>query len=233
MLEVTDIESGYGKTQILHGVNLSVGAGEVVTLIGPNGAGKSTLLKTIVGLVPVWSGSVTFQSRDITATPLEQIVTEGICYVPQSDNVFPNLTVRENIEMGGWTIESGIDERIAELYELFPVLADREDQLVGNMSGGQQQMVAFASALVAKPDLLILDEPSAGLAPDLVDDVFAKVQEINATDTAVLMVEQNARQALQVSDRGVVLAMGEKRLQGKSEALLDSPEVADLYIGEG
>lgn len=232
MLVVSDVESGYGKTQILHGVDLSVGHGEVVTIIGPNGAGKSTLLKAIVGQVPVWSGSITFRGRDITETPLEQIVTEGICYVPQSDNIFPNLSVRENLEMGSWTTEEDSDERIQELYELFPVLADREDQLVGNMSGGQQQMVAFASALVVNPDLLILDEPSAGLAPDLVDNVFAKVSEINATDTAVLMVEQNARRALQASDRGVVLAMGEKRLEGKSTSLLDSPEVADLYIGD-
>jgi ABC-type branched-subunit amino acid transport system ATPase component len=231
MLDIDTIESGYGSTQILHGVSLDVEMDEIVTIIGPNGAGKSTLLKAIVGLVPCWSGTMTFQDRDITDITLEKVVYEGICFVPQTDNIFPNLTVRENLKMGAWSLIDNIGERIDELYELFPTLREREGQLAGNMSGGQQQMIALASALMVDPDLLILDEPSGGLAPDLVDKVFAKIREINAANTTVLMVEQNARQALRVSDRGVVLAMGEKRLEGDSQDLLDSPEIADLYIG--
>jgi len=236
LLDVSGLEAGYGDLMIVHDVDLEVASDEMVTIIGPNGAGKSTLLKSIVGLLNIESGTVTLDGNDITGLPPEEVIYKGICHVPQTDNIFPSLTVLENLKMGAWALgESDLDadfeERVQEVYERFPVLEDRPDQKAGTLSGGQQQMVAMGAALMLDPDLLILDEPSAGLAPQLVDDMFEKISEINDAGKAVLMVEQNARRALEESDRGIVLDMGENRMEGTGSELLDSPEVAELYLG--
>jgi len=235
LLEAEDVVSGYGDAQILNGVDLSVSDDEMVCIIGPNGAGKSTLLKTIVGIVEAWEGEIEFAGEDITGLPPEKVVDHGICYVPQDDNVFGDLTIRENLRMGAWAAEDedwfDFDERVEAVFEQFPVLRERLSQTAGSLSGGQQQMVAMATALMLDPDLLILDEPSAGLAPKLIDDVFERIAEINDAGTPILMVEQNARRALRESDRGVVLDMGQNHIQGTGQDLLDSEEVAELYLG--
>jgi branched-chain amino acid transport system ATP-binding protein len=223
----------------LGGIGDSVGASfevekeAVVGLIGPNGAGKSTFLKTIVGLLRVREGTVRFQGEDVTDLSAEEAIDHGICFVPQTDNVFDKLTVRENLKMGGWSLDDDavFEERIQAVYERFPELEDRSNTLVGNLSGGQQQLVAMGAGLMLDPDLLILDEPSAGLAPSLVDDMFEKIAEVNDSGTSILMVEQNARRALEESDRGIVLDMGESRMEGTGAELLDSEEVAELYLG--
>jgi len=235
LLELDDVVSGYGDAIIVHGVDMSVADGEMVTIIGPNGAGKSTLLKTVVGVVQARDGSITFDGADITGLPPEDVVEHGICYVRQNDNIFPNLSVMENLKMGAWPAQGeewfDFEERLKEVYRQFPVLEERTDQPAGALSGGQQQMVAMGTATILDPDLLVLDEPSAGLAPQLVEEVFEKVVAINDAGTTVLMVEQNARTALESSDRGVVLDMGEDRFEGTGEELLNSDEVAELYLG--
>jgi branched-chain amino acid transport system ATP-binding protein len=232
-LEAHDIVSGYGDAIIVDGASIEMEEGEMVTVIGPNGAGKSTFLKTIVGLLRVREGRVRFDGEDVTDLSAEEAIEHGMCFVPQVDNVFPNLTVKENLKMGGWSLDDDavFESRVQDVYERFPELADRPDALAGNLSGGQQQMVAMGAGLMLDPDLLILDEPSAGLAPDLVDEMFEKITEINDSGTSVLMVEQNARRALEESDRGVVLDMGESRLEGTGSELLGSEEVAELYLG--
>jgi branched-chain amino acid transport system ATP-binding protein len=225
--------SGYGDAIIVDGASLEMQEGEMVTIIGPNGAGKSTFLKTIVGLLRVREGRVVFRGEDVTDLSAEEAIEHGICFVPQTDNVFGNLTVRENLKMGGWSLDDDavFETRVQEVYDRFPELEGRLDAPANNLSGGQQQMVAMGAGLMLDPDLLILDEPSAGLAPDLVDDMFEKVAEINESGTSILMVEQNARRALAESDRGVVLDMGEDRLEGTGAELLESEEVAELYLG--
>jgi branched-chain amino acid transport system ATP-binding protein len=232
-LEAEELVSGYGDAIIVDGASLEMAEGEMVTIIGPNGAGKSTFLKTIVGLLRVREGHVTFRGEDITDVPADEAIEYGMCFVPQSENVFGNLTVRENLKMGGWSLDDDavFEQRVQDVYERFPELEDRPNALAGNLSGGQQQMVAMGAGLMLDPDLLILDEPSAGLAPDLVDDMFEKITEINDSGTSVLMVEQNARRALEESDRGVVLDMGEDRMVGTGAELLESEEVAELYLG--
>jgi branched-chain amino acid transport system ATP-binding protein len=232
LLRTMDLVSGYGQMPILQGVTMEMAAREIVTIVGPNGAGKSTFLKTVVGLVPPWEGTVEFRGDDITGTAPEDVIDHGIAYVPQNENVFTDLTVRENFRMGAWELSDDFKERLSAVGEIFPLLGERPDQRVRNMSGGQQQMVAIASALMIDPDLLILDEPSAGLAPSVVDDVFDAIAEINETGTSILMVEQNARRALEASDRGIVLAMGQNEVEGDGDELLDSEEVAELYLGE-
>lgn len=231
LLEASDVVAGYGQTEILHGVSITVDQGEVVTIIGPNGCGKSTLMKTIVGLVRVRTGSVTFQGSDISSHPPERIVRTGLCYVPQSNNVFPSLTIRENLEMGAFVRYDGYDGRIEEMFELFPDLAAHPGQKGGSLSGGQRQMLAIARALMLDPVLLLLDEPSAGLSPAMMNTVFDRIRQINQSGVALLLVEQNARDALQMSDRGYILVAGEKRLEDTGKDLLSNPEVASLYLG--
>ena len=235
LLELEDVVSGYGDAIIVHGVDMEMADGEMVTIIGPNGAGKSTLLKTIVGVVEAREGSVVFNGTDLAGKPPEEVVEYGVCYVRQNDNIFPNLSVMENLKMGAWPAEGedwfDFDERLDEVYDQFPVLEERADQRAGALSGGQQQMVAMGTAMILDPDLLVLDEPSAGLAPQLVNEMFEKIVEINDAGTPILMVEQNARAALERSDRGIVLDMGENRFEGTGAELLDSEEVAELYLG--
>ena len=231
LLEARDIVAGYGETEILHGVSLVVNAGEIVTIIGPNGCGKSTLMKAVVGLVPVRSGAVTFRGVDVTDHAPERVVRAGLCYVPQSANVFPSLSIRENLEMGAFIRGDDGQARIDEMFRLFPDLARRPKARAGSLSGGQRQMLALARALMLDPQLLLLDEPSAGLSPAIMGMVFERIREINATGVALLLVEQQAREALQHSDRGYVLSGGENRLEDRGPALLENPEVARLYLG--
>ena len=231
LLEATGIVAGYGDTEILHGVSISVKAGEIVTIIGPNGCGKSTFMKAVVGVVRVKAGSVVFRDQDISSRAPGQIVRAGLCYVPQTANVFPSLTIRENLDMGAFTRKDDYRGRIEEMFEMFPDLAARPNQKAGNLSGGQRQTLAIARALMLDPVLLLLDEPSAGLSPTMRSSVFDHIREINATGVTVLLVEQNAREALRMSNRGYVLSSGENRLEDAGSALLDNPEVARLYLG--
>jgi neutral amino acid transport system ATP-binding protein len=231
LLQVDEVIAGYGETEILHSISIAVGQGEIVTIIGPNGSGKSTLLKAILGLVRPKSGKVTFKGEDITGTAPERIVRKGICYVPQSSNVFPSLTIHENLEMGAFVRTDDFRQRLDEVYALFPDLTGRRGERAGRLSGGQRQMLALARALMLDPILLLLDEPSAGLAPNLVNLVLEKIVGINSTGVAILLVEQNAREALKLSNRGYVLASGQNQLEDRGDNLLENPEVARLYLG--
>ena len=231
LLEACGVVAGYGETEILHGVSITVDEGEVVTIIGPNGCGKSTLMKAIVGLVRVRNGRVTFRGREISSSPPETIVRTGLCYVPQTNNVFPSMSIRENLEMGAFVRRDEFRGRIDEMFQVFPDLAMQPGRKAGSLSGGQRQMLAIARALMLDPTLLMLDEPSAGLSPAMMNTVFERVREINQTGVALLMVEQNARQALGMSHRGYVLVAGEKRLEDTGRDLLNNPEVASLYLG--
>jgi branched-chain amino acid transport system ATP-binding protein len=232
ILEVSDVVTGYGDAEIIHGVDLEVNREEIVSIIGPNGAGKSTLMRAIFGLLDCWEGTVVFDGVDVTDYRPDQITREGASYVPQRENTFPNLTVRENLEMGAYIDDEVPGSAYEEVYERFPILAERENQKVGQMSGGQQQMVAMGAGLMIDPELLLVDEPSAGLAPDLVDEMFERIDRIKESGTSVLMVEQNARQALRHSDRGYVLDQGENRFVSTGEELLESEEIQELYLGQ-
>jgi len=231
ILEANNIKAGYGETEILHGVYIKVNKGEIVSIIGPNGAGKSTLIKTIFGILKPTKGKIILDDQDITGLNPDKIVREGMCYVPQIDNVFPSLTVEENLEMGAFIRNDDYRGRIKEIYEIFPDLKQKRRQRVGKLSGGQCQMVAMGRALMLDPKVLLLDEPSASLAPNLVEMIFEKIVEINKSGVAILIVEQNARVALKLSDRGYILAMGRNRFEDTGEALLNNEEVGKLYLG--
>lgn len=231
-LAVDAITSGYGEVPVVSDVSIHVAQDEIVTIIGPNGAGKSTLLKAIFGLLPAWQGRVSFAGDDVTGLPPEQLVRRGIAFVPQTENVFPSLTIRENLTMGGFTRVDGVADRIDWVFDLFPVLAERPRERASRLSGGQRQTLALARALMLEPRVLLLDEPSASLSPRMVETIFANIVEINRRGTAVVMVEQSARQALAISHRGYVLANGRNRLEGPARDLLASDDVRRLYLGE-
>ena len=231
ILRLRDVDAGYGDLQILSGVDLDVANGEYVTVVGPNGAGKSTVMKTVFGLTTHMGGTVEFQGEQIQGLPPEQIIREGIGFVPQTDNVFPGLSVRENLEMGAYILDSVPEARIGEIYDRFPILEERATQKAGTLSGGQRQMVAMGRALMLDPDLLLLDEPSAGLAPDLVSDMFDRIDRINESGTAILMVEQNAKEALRRCDRGYVLVNGENRYTDAGDVLLADDDVRQDFLG--
>jgi len=231
LLEVRDLDAGYGDMQILSGVDIDVEDGEYVTIVGPNGAGKSTVMKSVFGLTTHMGGTISFDGTDITEMLPEEIIHLGVGYVPQSDNVFDSLSVRENLEMGAYILEEFPQEALEEVYNRFPILEERETQKAGQLSGGQQQMLAMGRALMLDPDLLLLDEPSAGLAPDLVSEMFERIDLINEGGTAILMVEQNAKEALGHCDRGYVIAQGENRYADEGEALLTDPEVRQQFLG--
>jgi ABC-type branched-subunit amino acid transport system ATPase component len=231
LLDVRQVNSGYGEMTILRHISMRVDPGEAVTLLGPNGAGKSTLLKTIFGLLMPTDGRIFFEDADITGVKPPALVRRGLSYVPQVDNVFPSLTVQENLEMGAFVRHDGFADRLEEVYAFFPSLQLKRKQRVGSLSGGERQMVAMGRALMLDPRLLLLDEPSAGLSPRLVGMVFEKMAEINRTGVALLIVEQNAREALRLSQRGYVMASGQVRLEGKGDQLLHDEEVRRLYLG--
>ena len=231
LLSVEGVTAGYEQMEILHDVSIEVRPGEIVTLIGPNGAGKSTLMKTVFGLLKPRRGSIRLEGRDITGLAPSALVSRGLSYVPQVDNVFPSLTVEENLEMGAVVRRDDFSGRLEDVLGLFPNLVPKRRLKVGGLSGGERQMVAMGRALMLDPCLLLLDEPSAGLAPVLVDTVFEKIEALNRSGLAVLLVEQSAREALRRSHRGYVLAGGQVRLEGPGPALLEDAEVARLYLG--
>jgi neutral amino acid transport system ATP-binding protein len=231
LLYTENLVAGYvPEVDILNGVSIKVGEGEIVTVIGPNGAGKSTLIKAIFGLLRPRGGLVQLRGEDITGLRPNTITRRGMSYVPQLDNVFESLSVAENLEMGSID-RSSTNDRVEAMYELFPRLGERRRQAAGTMSGGERQMVAMARALMPEPQVLLLDEPSAGLAPAFVEAIFERVEAINRHGVTIVMVEQNARRALAMSDRGYVLDLGQDRFEGPGRELLDDPKVAELYLG--
>ena len=231
-LQVQDLVAGYVRgLPVVHGVSIEVDRGEIVTVIGPNGAGKSTVLKAIAGLVTTEAGRVRLDGRDVTARPAHEAVSSGIGFVPQTGNVFTTLTVHENLKVGGHAIRGSLNERLDRAYASFPPLAARRTLSARTLSGGERQMLAIARAPMTDPTLLMLDEPTAGLAPIVVDDVFRQLRRLAERGIAVLMVEQNAKAALRVSDRGYVLAEGRNRLAGPARELLDDAHVAEAFLG--
>lgn len=231
LLEIVDLDAGYGDLQVLSGVDLHVDDGEYVTIVGPNGAGKSTAMKAIIGIATCLGGSIEYQGTDISGLSPEEAAHNHIGYVPQMNNIFPSLTVEENLRLGAYVLNEMPEDRKRKVYERFPALADRTDENAGSLSGGQQQMLAMGCALMLDPDMLLLDEPSAGLAPDLVDDMFDRVDEINDAGTTILMVEQNAKEALRRCDRGYVLANGQNRYEDAGDVLLDNEDVRREFLG--
>ena len=232
ILVAEDVTAGYVPgVDILSGCSLTLADGEFVGIIGPNGAGKSTLLKAIFGLVPVRSGTVRLDGEDIAGRPAHQLVERGVGYVPQTQNIFPSLTIRENLEMGSYLRPKVVRERLDHVAELFPLLAERADVRAGSLSGGERQMVAMARALMMEPRVLLLDEPSAGLSPMLQDETFVRAREINATGVSIVMVEQNARRCLQICHRAYVLDQGQNAYTGTGQELLHDPNVISLYLG--
>jgi len=232
LLEIQDVYAGYIKDlNILQGVSLTIAPGELVVVIGPNGCGKSTLLKTIFGLLTPNQGTINFKGKTLVGLKSEKIVQQGLGYVPQIANVFPSLTIEENLEMGAFLTNGSITSEKEVIFNMFPRLAQRRRQKAGTLSGGERQMLAMGRALMLKPDLLLLDEPSAALSPILVGDVFAQIKAINQSGTSILLVEQNAKKALLMADRGYVLESGRDRYQGKGSELLNDRKVAALYLG--
>ncbi|WP_142850475.1 ABC transporter ATP-binding protein [Telmatospirillum sp. J64-1] len=231
LLALDNVYGGYGGVDILRGVTMTVQPGEIVVIIGPNGAGKSTSMKAAFGLVNVREGRVAFEGRDITNWRADRLVKLGMGFVPQEHNVFPSLTVQENLEMGAYLNPKGMRARMDKIFGIFPRLAERRRQAAGLMSGGERQMVAMGRALMAEPRMLLLDEPTAGLSPLFIEQTFERVVEINKLGIGILMVEQNAKQALAIAHRGYVLAMGENRFEDTGPNLLANREVAELFLG--
>lgn len=234
MLQVKDLSISYGAIQAVRHVDFEVKKGEIVTLIGANGAGKSTILKTISGIVKPQSGSIEYQNESLVGKKAPQIVAAGISQVPEGRHVFPAMTVMENLQLGSYLQKdrSQIEARLQEIYQMFPILKERQHQDAATLSGGEQQMLVMARAMMANPDLLLLDEPSMGLAPIYIQKVFDIIQKINAQGTTILLIEQNAHQALSIADRGYVIASGEIRFSGTGKELLNDPQVKRAYLGE-
>ena len=232
ILEAENITAGYtSEVNILSNVGMQLKSGQIVSVIGPNGAGKSTLLKTIFGILKPANGKIRLRGEDITGLKPDKIAKKGISYVPQINNVFPSLTIQENLDMGAFIRSDDYSQRLDQIYQLFPILGERKKQKAGQLSGGQRQMVAMGRALMVDPQVLLLDEPSAGLAPNLVEMIFEKIIDINKTGVSMIIVEQNAREALKMADHGYVLAMGRNVLDDSGKALLNNEEVGRLYLG--
>jgi len=230
LLNINNLSAGYGEVDVLHGISMDIDEGELVATIGPNGAGKSTLLRSISGVIKPDEGQLELGGTDITGSEPEDTIRMGMSYVPQDENIFPSLTVRENLEMGAFTLEGDFEDRIDEICTIFPQLRERMGQKAGTMSGGQQQMVAVGRGLLIKPKLLLLDEPTAGLQPSLVKMMLSKVEEINDRGVTVLLVAQTI-DALRLANRAYLLSAGEMVLSGETEELLDTDRVQDLYFG--
>ncbi|MCB0967707.1 MAG: ABC transporter ATP-binding protein [Ilumatobacter sp.] len=232
LIHVDRIVAGYVPgVNILNGATLELDDGELIGIIGPNGAGKSTMLKALFGLIKISEGTVSYRGEDVTGQKANTLVSKGIGYVPQINNVFPSLTIRENLEMGGYQRKSGVDGMIDQVVEIFPRLGERIDNRAGSLSGGERQMLAMGRALMMEPSVLLLDEPSAGLSPVLQDAVFERVKLVNDTGVSIIMVEQNAARCLQICDRGYVLDQGHNAYTGTGEELLHDPKVIELYLG--
>jgi branched-chain amino acid transport system ATP-binding protein len=234
MLEVEDLHAGYGAIEVLKGISLRVDEGEIVTLIGANGAGKTSALMTICGCVPTRAGTVTFRGENLRAVPAHEIVKRGLVQAPEGRKIFPRLTVQENLEMGAFTRRDkpGIASDLARVLELFPILAERRAQAGGTLSGGEQQMLAVGRALMTRPRLLLLDEPSLGLAPLIVARIFEVIKQLNSEGVTILLVEQNARMALKLAHRGYVLQTGRIILHDQAQSLLQNPSIQSAYLGE-
>ncbi len=234
MLEIKDLEVYYGVIQAIKGVSFEVNEGEVIALIGANGAGKTTILHTITGLIPSKAGKVTFEGEDITKLPGHKIVTKGIAHVPEGRRVFAQLTVLENLKLGAYTRKdkNEIEESLEMIYKRFPRLKERRNQLAGTLSGGEQQMLAMGRALMSKPRIILMDEPSMGLSPIFVNEIFDIIKEVSAAGTTVLLVEQNAKKALAIADRAYVLETGNITLSGDADVLMNDDSVKKAYLGE-
>ncbi len=222
---------GYGGADILKGCSVAVDKGEIAVIVGPNGAGKSTAMKAMLGMLNLKTGSVLFRGKDISHLSPQDRIAEGIAFVPQTNNVFVNMTVRENLEMGAFLRDDDFSETLEQVYDLFPILAEKQAQLAGELSGGQRQQVAVGRALMSQPSVLMLDEPTAGVSPIVMDELFDRILEIRQTGVAILMVEQNARQALNIADKGFVLVIGENRHTDTGQALLEDPDVRRSFLG--
>lgn len=230
ILRVEDVVSGYGSMEVVHQISLEVKQGEIVSLLGPNGAGKTTLLRTIFGVLSPWKGKVYFKEEDISGLTPERVARLGMCYVPQEENIFSSLTVQENLEMGAFIREDDWRPRMEDIFELFPDLTDRRRSRAGELSGGMRQMLAIGRALMLNPEMLLLDEPSTGLAPFLVDEIFERIKKLNEKGVTILLVEQNA-QALKASHRSYILEGGEKKAEGTAQELMEDEEIGKLYLG--
>ena len=226
-----DITAGYGGVDIINNINLYVNEGEIVVIVGPNGAGKSTVMKSLLGMLSLTSGSVQFSEKDITKMLPQDRVSLGIAFVPQTQNVFTGMTVEENLEMGAFLRDDNIQNTIDQIYELFPILKEKRNQNTGELSGGQRQQVAFGRALMTMPKILMLDEPTAGVSPIVMDDLFSRIIEVGKTGVGILMVEQNAKQALTIADRGYVLVNGKNSREGTGQELLNNPDVRKSFLG--
>jgi ABC-type branched-subunit amino acid transport system ATPase component len=232
LLEVKDLESGYGKMSVIYDVSLNVERKQIFTIIGPNGSGKSTLLKTIFGILKTKRGKIKFCDEEISGLRPDEIAKRGVGYVPQVNNIFPTLTVLENLEMGGYNMDINLfKSELCEIYDIFPILHKKSGNRAINLSGGERQMLAIGRAMVNKPRLLLLDEPSAGLAPNLVDEILVKIKDIKKMGTSILLIEQNAKRSLEISDRGCVMVMGKVALEASSKEILSDREIDRLFLG--
>ena len=226
-----NLTGGYGGADILKGCTIGVEKGEIAVIVGPNGAGKSTAMKAMLGMLNIREGEVLLDGKDITKLTPQDRIAEGVAFVPQTSNVFPGMSVEENLEMGAFLRRDNFRDTMEEIYTLFPILKEKRNQMAGELSGGQRQQVAVGRALMTKPSVLMLDEPTAGVSPIVMDELFDRILEIRETGVAILMVEQNARQALNIADRGYVLVTGENRFTDTGEALLNNPEVRKSFLG--
>ena len=226
-----NMTGGYGGADILHGCTIAVDRGEIAVIVGPNGAGKSTAMKAVFGMLRLRQGSVFLDNEDITQLTPQQRVGKGMSFVPQNNNVFATMTVQENLEMGAYLRTDDFSETMRQIYDLFPILHEKKNQAAGELSGGQRQQVAVGRALMAQPNVLMLDEPTAGVSPIVMDELFDRILEIRATGIAILIVEQNARQALMIADKGYVLVTGENRFTDSAQALLENPDVRRSFLG--